>query len=207
MIGPKLNFLKARNVQFTIVPTEPGFDSRCSRIRYAKRLMDSGSHYWVNQYDNEHGVSVHRDTTGPEIWEQTRGKITCCVCAVGSGGTVVGIGQYLKSRRHDITMVGVEPYGSTIFATEENQYLTAGAGYKGKPGNIQRHYGFIDLNYVIDDQVSLEKCRELNQYQGLNVGITTGMAYAAAELFCRDKQGQNVVVVSPDGAEYYHELI
>lgn len=207
VIASKRSFLHKNNISIKVVPAEPGYDPRCSRIRYAKQLMESGSHYWVNQYDNEHGVSVHRNTTGPEIWDQTRGEITCCVCAVGSGGTIVGIGQYLKSRRQDIYIVGVEPYGSTIFATEDRPYLTAGAGYKGKPGNILRHHGCIDITYVIDDSVSLEKCREINRKQGLSVGITTGMAYAAAELFCRDKRGQNIVVVSPDGAEYYNEFI
>ena len=207
VIASKRSFLEKSNINFTVVPTEPGYDPRCSRIRYAQRLMDTGSHFWVNQYDNEHGVSVHRKTTGPEIWEQTHGEITCCVCAVGSGGTIVGVGQYLKSRRKDIKIVAVEPYGSTIFGTEDKLYLTAGAGYKGKPGNILRHEGYVDFTYVIDDAVSLEKCRELSRKQRLNVGVTTGMAYVAAELFCRDKRGETVVVVSPDGAKHYNEFI
>ena len=128
VVEAKLNYLKTRGVQCEIVPTEVGLDGRTSRIKRAEALTSRGTHFWVNQYDNEDGVLVHRETTGPEIFEQTNGTVTCVFSVVGSGGTISGIGEYFKSSGLAVKMVGVEPYGSTIFHSIDAPYITAGAG-------------------------------------------------------------------------------
>jgi cysteine synthase len=203
----KIKLLDRHGVNYVIVPTEKNYDERESRNRYAQKLMDAGTHFWVNQYDNENGVKIHEDTTAPEIIEQTGNEVTCVVIPVGSGGVISGVGKYLKKYNPCIKIIGVEPYGSTIFDDKSDVYLPVGAGYKGKPGNVLRNGHVIDFSYSIKDNVSIEKCKMLKKQYGLDVGITTGMAYAAAEIFCATNRRHIIVILSPDGAESYQEII
>jgi len=203
VIAAKREYLKEQGVDYEIVSTRNGMDGRSSRMKRAEELTKQGTHFWVNQCDNEDGVLVHQQTTGPEIIEQTNGEVTCVFCAVGSGGTISGIGECFKSLRINTILFGVEPYGSTIFSVEDAPYLTAGAGLRGQPGNIKRHIGIVDKAMSIHDDISIRKCNELYALYNADVGITTGMAYAAAEKYCYTTTGETVVIIAADGREMY----
>ena len=207
VIKQKQRHLEECGVEYEMVPVVNGLDGRTSRIRRAEELMKKEQYYWVNQYDNEEGVFIHKETTGREIFEETDGKVTSVNCAIGSGGTIAGIGEYFKSIGAKVKLVGVEPYGSTIFHTHDAPYITAGAGLRGKPGNIQKHLNVITDCLTVEDEVSVRKFRELNTLYHADVGITTGMAYAAAQQYCRQTENEIVVVVAPDGVEMYYEYM
>lgn len=203
----KLEKLKERCIPCEVVRGSGEADFRRARIQRARELMDSGDFYWVNQYDNPAGVAAHRLTTGPEIWEQTRGELTCCVCPVGSGGTICGVSQFLKGRSEKIRICGVEPLGSTIFGTVRKPYLNAGAGLAWPPPNLKRSGAKIDEGVSIDDQESIRRARELREKFGLFVGITSGMAYAAALRLAETTEGETIVLIAPDGGEAYRERL
>ena len=203
IVPVKLNYILSRGIHCEIVPTEPGLDARTSRMKRANALVSVGTHFWVNQCDNEDGVMIHRQTTAPEIYEQTSGAVTSVFCAVGSGGTISGVGEYFKD--NTVKVFGVEPYGSTIFHTEEGTYISSGAGLRGKPGNIIRHANVISGSYVIHDRDSIDKYRILNNTLKINAGLSAGMVYAAAEQFCMAARDETIVLIAADGAEYYHE--
>jgi len=198
----KLNYILSRGIHCEIVPTEPGLDARTSRMRRADALTSDGTHFWVNQCDNEDGVMIHQQTTAHEIYEQTSGTVTSVFCAVGSGGTVCGVGEYFKDSK--VKVIGVEPYGSTIFNSDEGTYLSSGAGLKGKPGNLERHPGVISASYTIHDSDSLSKYKTLHKELNIDAGLSAGMVYAAAEQYCATAQGETIVLIAADGAGYYH---
>lgn len=201
----KLKKLEEHCIAYEVVCGSGETDFRRARIQRAQELMDGGSYYWVNQYDNLAGVAAHRLTTGPEIWEQTQGEITCCVCPVGSGGTICGISQFLKSKSEKIRICGVEPLGSTIFGTVCKPYLNAGAGLAWPPPNLKRSGAKVDESFAIDDRESIRRAWELHENYGLFVGITSGMAYAAALRLAEKMEGKTIVLIAPDGGETYRE--
>ena len=203
----KLNLLHERGIDCEIVPTEPGLDARQSRMKRAGALVSAGTHFWVNQCDNEDGVRVHQLTTAHEIDEQTSGTVTSVFCSVGSGGTVSGVGEYFKNKGNGVKVIGVEPYGSTIFHTDEGTYISSGAGLRGKPANVIRHADVIYSTYTIHDHESLSKYRTLNNELKINAGLSTGMIYAAAEKYCETVCDETVVLIAADGAEYYLDYL
>jgi cysteine synthase A len=207
VVPAKLRYLKSKGIECEIVKTEEGLDGRSSRMKRAAALTAAGTHFWVNQYDNEDGVNVHKETTAVEIYNQTSGSVSSVFCAVGSGGTISGIGEYFRSIGASVRMVGVEPFGSTIFHSDDAPYITAGAGLRGKPGNILRHSGIVEVTYAIHDKNSIEKCKLLNEIYGVDVGITTGMIYAATEKYCITAQNEIIVLLAADGVELYHEYL
>ena len=203
----KLEKLQEHHIAYEIVHGSGGTDFRRARIQRAQELMDGGGCYWVNQYDNLAGVAAHRMTTGPEIWAQTQGNITCCVCPIGSGGTICGVSQFLKSKSEKIQICGVEPFGSTIFGTVCRPYLNAGAGLAWPPPNLKRSGAKVDESFAINDRESICRARELHESYGLFVGITSGMAYAAALRLAEKTEGETIVLIAPDGGETYRERL
>ena len=199
----KLKRLEELHIAYEIVRGPDGADFRRARIQRAQELMDGGGCYWVNQYDNPSGVAVHRLTTGPEIWAQTQGEVTYCVCPVGSGG----VSQFLKSKSEGIQICGVEPFGSTIFGTVCGPYLNAGAGLAWPPPNLERSGARVDKNFTISDRESICRARELYERYGLFVGITSGMAYAATLELAKRVEGETIVLIAPDGGEAYRERL
>lgn len=200
----KLGKLRENNVKYELVDslTENGY--REARINRARELQKQG-YIWTNQYDNDAAILAHFVTTGPEIYRQTEGKLTHVVCAMGTGGTVIGIGKYLKSKNPHIQIVGVEPWGSTIFADYDGGYISAGAGMKGVPGNILRNPDIIDVHETVKDEVSIACCNELKNHYQLDVGITSGMAYCIGKKIAETIPGSYVVVVCPDDRSSYEE--
>lgn len=199
--------LDATGIEYFQVEQEKGFDLRSSRIRRARHMMESGQYYWINQYDNPFGIMAHEMTTGPEIWRQTEGKITHCICPMGSGGTIIGTGKYLKKMSQKVKMIGVEPFGSTIYGTVDAPYINAGTGLCGKPGNISNNSWIVDESYTVTDNESIDLAKNLRNNFGLGVGISSGMAYVAALRIAAKERGATILAVAPDGEDAYEKYL
>lgn len=196
------NLLKAYGAE--LVLTE-GAKGMTGAIEKARELAEEIPNAFIpGQFDNPANPAAHRATTGPEIWEDTDGKIDIFVACVGTGGTLTGTGEYLKSKKTQIRVVAVEPEGSPMLSK----------GYSG-PHKIQGiGAGFIPkvLNTAVYDEVirvadgdAYRASRELAKTEGLLVGISSGAAlHAAAVLAARpENNGKTIVVLLPDTGERY----
>lgn len=197
--------LQKADIHYLQIQAEPGLDYRSSRIRMAERMVESGEYYWVNQYDNPAGIEAHTKTTAPEIWEQSEHQVTHIICPMGSCGTVCGIGHFFHACSDKIKVIGVEPYGSTIFGQYHQDYINAGTGLVGKPGNLKKHPQAVDGAFTVHDHDSISAAQMLWEKYQINAGISTGMAYYIAEQLAKSLCGCYIVVISPDGRESYRE--
>ncbi|WOO36837.1 pyridoxal-phosphate dependent enzyme [Anaerocolumna sp. AGMB13020] len=202
----KLLKLEEHGVHYKIVSQYEDMDLRSSRIKMAKDLEETGQYYWTNQYANMNNMLANYSSTAPEIWNQRDGNVDACICPVGSGGTVSGIAKYMKEKNSNIHILGVEPVGSTIFGGEDGEYINAGTGLKGPSQLIEKHMSYIDGYYQIPDKESIFYCKELKDKYDLKLGISSGMAYAAAVKYAKKVKNQNIIVISPDGMESYQHI-
>ncbi len=196
------NLLKAYGAK--VVLTE-GVKGMKGAIEKAQQLAADNAHSFIpSQFTNSANPKIHYDTTGPEIWEDTDGKVDIFVAGVGTGGTVSGVGEYLKSKNPNVRVVAVEPAGSPVLS-----------GEKPGPHKIQGiGAGFIPetLNTAVYDEIikatnedAFETGRELAKKEGLLVGISSGAAvWAASELAKRpENKGKIIVAILPDTGERY----
>jgi cystathionine beta-synthase len=129
MSQEKISLLRAYGAEVVITPTAVPRESPESYYSVASRLADEiPGAFQPNQYFNQENPAAHFDTTGPEIWEQTDGEIDVFVAGVGTGGTITGVGRFLKSRRPDVVIVGADTEGSVFTGDEPRPYLTEGIG-------------------------------------------------------------------------------
>ncbi len=187
-----------------LVLTE-GAKGMAGAIAKAEELRDSiPGAVILGQFDNPANPAAHKASTGPEIWEQTEGKVDVFVAGVGTGGTLTGIGEYLKDKNPDIKIVAVEPAGSPL--------LSGGmAGAHGLQG-IGANFVPSILNTEIYDEVitvteedAYEAGRNFALCEGILVGITSGAALKAAEQLAKrpENAGKNIVVLLPDSGDRY----
>ena len=177
----------------------------------ALRATDPGRYVMLQQFSNPANPAIHEATTGPEIWEDTAGQVDIVVCGVGTGGTITGIGRYLKNtRRHPVMMVAVEPAASPVLSQHRR-------GEQPRPGphKIQGiGAGFVpeilDLSLVdaieqITDQEAIECARRLIREEGILCGISSGAAAAVAVRLAQDSahSGKTIVTILPDSGERY----
>lgn len=202
----KFTQLTDAGIDYQVVSQGNSPDYRTARIRQAEYLDQLPEWIWTNQYKNPSNFAAHYETTGPEIWKQTDGDVDFVICSVGTGGTVCGVGQYLKSRKRDVTIVAVEPDGSTIFGGESHQYLSVGAGLWGPSAIINRYGNVIDFSCKVHDVCAIQECLRIQENEHFGVGITTGMALAAAREISFQKPTATVVVVAPDGGDNYTSI-
>ena len=196
------NLLKALGANLVLTPGANGMKGAIARA--VELHEENPNSYIPQQFENASNPAVHNRTTGPEVWNDTVGKVDIFVAGVGTGGTVSGVGAYLKSKNANIQIVAVEPSDSPV--------LSGGAPGPHKIQGIGA--GFIPKNYdasVVDEvlQVSNDQAiltsRQLAQQEGLLVGISSGAAtYAATVLAQRpENKGKNIVVLLPDTGERY----
>ena len=158
----------------------------------------------AGQFENPANPAAHRTYTGPEIWEDTDGKVDIFVAGVGTGGTVSGIGEYLKSRNKDIRIVAVEPSTSPLLSTgKAGPHRIQGIGANFVPENFNRDV--VDEIITVTDEDAFKAGREIARKEGLLVGISSGATlHAAVELAKRrENYGKTIVALLPDTGERY----
>lgn len=160
--------------------------------------------YIPGQFVNPSNPAAHRDTTGPEIWEDTDGKVDYFVAGVGTGGTVTGVGEYLKSKNGDVKVVAVEPEASqTLAKGEAAPHKIQGIGAGFVPETLNTH--IYDEIIPVTNEDAFETGRLIGHKQGVLVGISSGAAlWAAIELAKKEEnEGKNIVVLLPDTGDRY----
>jgi len=187
------------------VVLSPGAEGMSGAIQTAKKLAaDLPSSFIPDQFCNQANADAHFATTGPEIWADTEGKIDAFVCGVGTGGTITGVGRFLKDKNPDIRIVAVEPAGSAVLsgnAAGKHGIQGIGAGFV--PEVLDR--SIIDQVVQVSDEAAIATARELAQKNGLLAGISSGAAlFAARELSKRTEfAGKTIVTLFPDSGERY----
>jgi cystathionine beta-synthase len=198
----KMDILRAVGAEVIVCPTNVEPDDPRSYYSIAKRLSkEIPNSYYVNQYDNPSNSKAHYLTTGPEIWEQTDGKITHFVVGVGTGGTISGVGKYLKEKNPNIQILGIDTYGSVfkkyhetgIFDEKEiYPYITEGIGEDILPQNVD--FSIIDHFEKVTDKDAAIYTRKIAREEGIFVGNSAGSAIKGL-LQMKDKYKKDDVVV------------
>ena len=180
----KFDVLRAVGAQVIVCPTDVPPEHPESYYSVAKRLGEETPNSWyVNQYDNPYNTQAHYEQTGPEIWEQTEGKITHFVVGVGTGGTISGVGKYLKEKNSKIQIYGIDTYGSVfkkyhetgVFDPEEiYPYTTEGIGEDILPKNVD--FSVIDHFEKVTDKDAAVFTRKLAREEGIFSGNSCGAA-------------------------------
>ncbi|MFT5645600.1 MAG: cystathionine beta-synthase, partial [Aureispira sp.] len=208
----KIDLLRAVGAEVIVCPTNVTPDDPRSYYSIAERLnKEIPNSYWANQYDNLSNREAHYESTGPEIWEQTEGEITHFVVGVGTGGTISGVGKYLKEKNPNIKIWGIDTYGSVfkkyhetgIFDEKEiYPYITEGIGEDILPKNVD--FEIIDFFEKVTDKAAALATRELALVEGIMVGNSAGAAIAGVNQLAKElKEDDLVVVLFHDHASRY----
>src|SRR5262245_35165071 len=210
MSQEKIDALRALGAEVIVTPTQVDHHDPRSYHSVAARLShEIANSIFPNQYENPANSDAHYRTTGPEIWEQTEGKITHVVIGVGTGGTITGVARYLKEKNPNIRVIGADPVGS-IFAEmfrtgrkpQVQPYKVEGIGQDEKPGNVD--FSVIDEIHAVNDKEHFVKTRLLARYEGIFAGGSAGSALHVA-LKCAETLSETdiVVIVIPDSGTRY----
>jgi cystathionine beta-synthase len=207
MSQEKISLLRAYGAEVIITPTAVAPESPESYYRVADRLTEEiPGAFQPNQYFNQENPRAHYETTGPEIWEQTGGRIDAFVCGVGTGGTITGTARYLKERKPDLLVVGADPEGSLYSGDEVHPYLTEGIGEDFWPETFDP--AVVDRWVRVPDREAFRVARAITRQEGILVGGSSGTAVYAALEVARDlDEDAVVVVILPDtGRNYLSKL-
>jgi cystathionine beta-synthase len=206
----KSRYLKALGADVVITPVSAKPGTPDHYVSTAKRIAaETPSSFYPDQYSHPANPEAHYRTTGPEIWDQTEGKITHFVAGIGTGGTISGTGRFLKEKNPEIEIIGADPYGS-VFKTyketgklvEATPYLVEGIGQEVIPPNV--HIKYVDDVINITDRESFEMSRQLGRLEGVFCGGSTGTNAVAALRVARDLDADAVVVfIVCDTGEHY----
>ncbi len=210
----KIDILRAVGAEVLVCPTNVEPEDPQSYYSVAKRLSSELSNsFYPNQYDNKSNLLAHYETTGPEIWEQTEGAITHYVAGMGTGGTISGVGKFLKEQNPDIKVIGIDSFGSVYkkyFETGEfdkneiKPYMTEGIGEDIIPGTID--FSYVDQVIQVGDKESALRTRELASKEGLFIGWSCGAAVEGALEYLKShplSANDTMVVILPDSGTRY----
>jgi len=205
----KRNLLRAYGAKVVITPTDVSPEDPRSYYKVSDKLASRPGAYKPNQYSNPANPEAHYKTTGPEIWKQTEGKVTHVVISMGTGGTITGIGRYLKEKNHKIKIIGVDPVGSIYlkyFKTGKlpglfKTYKVEGVGEDFLPQNMD--FSVVDDVIPVSDKNSFLTARDLAQKEGILAGGSSGMALFAAKQVAKKLKKGLMVVILPDSGKNY----
>ncbi|MBA3551689.1 MAG: cystathionine beta-synthase [Actinobacteria bacterium] len=207
MSQEKVALLRAYGAEVVITPTAVAPESPESYYRVADRLTEEiPGAFQPNQYFNDVNPTTHYQTTGPEIWDQTDGRIDVLVAGVGTGGTITGCARYLKEQRPDLMVVGADPEGSLFSGDEPRPYLTEGIGEDFWPETFDPRV--VDRYVRVSDRDSFLTARAITRQEGILVGGSAGTAVFAALTVARElPEDTLIVVILPDtGRNYLSKL-
>ena len=203
----KQALLRAYGAEVVLCPTNVAPESPESYYSVAARLArDIPGAFKPDQYWNAENPAAHRRTTGPEIWEQTDGRVTHFVASAGTGGTISGAGGVLKERNPDVVVVGADPEGSILSGDKVRPYLQEGIGEDFFPGTYDPE--IVDRWVRVSDRDAFAMARRVTREEGILAGESCGTAMVAAREVVRDLTAQRrldavVVVILPDGGRNY----
>ncbi len=199
----KINLLKAYGAEVVIVPTSVSASSHESYYSVANKLtLEIPGAFQPNQFANPNNPEAHYRTTGPEIWKQTDGKVTCFVAGIGTGGTISGTARYLKEQNPKIKIVGVDPEGSIYSGDMAAPYKVEGIGEDFIPRTV--NLKLFDDIVRVSDKDSFIMGRRLAREEGILVGGSSGTATVAALRVAQHMTDKDVIVVlMPDGGRGY----
>ena len=206
----KINYLKALGGNVIVVSNAVNHDHPDYYITVARKInKETPNSLFMYQYSNPANPDIHYKTTGPEIWEQTAGSITHFVAGIGTGGTISGVGKYLKEKNKNIQIIGADPYGSIFKEYKEKNnlaegepYLVEGIGQDCLPKNV--HFEYIDKIYNISDKDSFNFARLLSREEGIFCGGSTGTILGITLEIAKDLDENDVMVfVVCDTGERY----
>jgi cystathionine beta-synthase len=213
----KIDILRAVGAEVIVCPTSVAADDPRSYYSVAKRLnSEIENSYYPNQYDNLSNAIAHYETTGPEIWRDTEGKVTHYAAGVGTGGSMTGVARYLKEQNADIVTVGIDTYGSVFKkyketgVFDENEiypYMTEGIGEDILPANVD--FSLIDHFVKVTDKDAAIMTRRLSREEGMFVGWSCGSAVWGALEWAKEnlKEDDVMVIILPDhGTRYLSKI-
>lgn len=190
----------AYGAELTLTPGSEGMKGAIAKANELK-----GEHDFIpGQFDNPSNPKAHYLTTGPEIWRDTDGKVDILVSGVGTGGTITGVGRYLKEKNPDIKIVAVEPASSAVLSgSAPGKHGIQGIGAGFVPSILDR--SIIDRIITISDEEAFEKGRLFGKKEGFLVGISAGAALAAALKLAKEieNKGKTIVIILPDSGDRY----
>lgn len=214
MSAEKIDALKAFGAEVHICPTAVEADSPDSYYETAKRLhRETENSYYIGQYFNLDNIEAHYNITGPEIWEQTKGKFDVFVSGVGTGGTISGTARYFKEKNKSIEVVGADPVGSMYYnyhkdktVVEPHTYFVEGIGEDMLCPTVD--FSVIDRMYQVSDKQAFTACRELTRLEGIFGGGSSGaVVHVALEHAKNLDENKIVVVILPDSGVKYMSKI
>lgn len=196
------NLMKAYGAELVLTPGSEGMKGAIAK---AKELASQIENSFIpGQFENPANPTAHYKTTGPEIYEQTEGKVDIFVAGVGTGGTISGIGKYLKEKKPEVKVVAVEPASSPVLSTGKGgAHKIQGIGAGFVPETLDTK--IYDEIITVENEDAFATGKEMAKTEGILVGISSGAAlYAAKELAKREENaGKTIVVLLPDGGDRY----
>jgi cystathionine beta-synthase len=214
----KIDMLRTMGARVYVCPAHVSAEDPRSYYEVAKRLhKETRNSVYINQYFNELNTEAHYATTGPEIWDQTGGKITHLVACSGTGGTISGTARYLKEKNPNIRILGVDAYGSVLKKYHETGQLDRKEIYPYRIEGLGKNlipeatdFSRIDQFVKVTDEASAQMARKLCKTEGIFAGYTSGAAMQAVELFKQAGEftpQSRVVVIFPDHGSRYMSKI
>ncbi|RXR19024.1 cysteine synthase family protein [Flavobacterium amnicola] len=210
----KIDMLKSMGAKVYVCPAHVSADDERSYYNVAKRLHEEtkGSVY-INQYFNDLNIEAHYKTTGPEIWEQTNGHVTHVVACTGTGGTLSGIGKFLKEKNPNIRILGVDAYGSVIKKYHETKEFDVEEIYPYRIEGLGKNliptatdFDVIDKFVKVTDEESAHMTRNIAKTEGLFVGYTSGAVVQAIKQYAEEgefDENSKVIAIFPDHGSRY----
>jgi cysteine synthase A len=209
----KITLLSTLGAEVRAVPAKPYSDPG-NYNHIARRLAEDNGWFWANQFDNTANRDAHYQSTGPEIWRQTKGEVTAFVASIGTGGTLAGTSQYLKEQNAKVAAVCADPYGAAMWSwftngdtqTDDGDSFAEGIGQMRVTKNIEGIS--VDKAYRIDDQTAVSIVYQLLREEGLFLGLSSGINIGGAVRFAQEHgPGATIVTILCDSGNKYQSKL